>query len=202
MWLSGWSGHLLWSEISRVVLGFAKRWGPDSDLSISLHCSNRSCSLGGGSHSWLPRLNVIKPWNAKSKYFFFFFCAGVDTSTGNREPVFCPGSSAGRPTPRKAHFVWTCTGGGPLGWCAGGLWRGEARLGAGGNKHGEAQQNEGEHASPATPQGHCFLSHSRADVTASQCCNKLNSISFFLLFFLAKRDSICDQILKICLLEL
>lgn len=61
---TGWFGHLLWPEIPRLIAGSAKAWRRDSDIPISLHCSDRSSSLGGWMSQdmttdcflWLPRL--------------------------------------------------------------------------------------------------------------------------------------------------
>lgn len=101
---------------------------------------------------------------------------GVTTRTGNRDPVLRPGGGPGRPAPREALLVWPRPGGGPLGRGDGRLWGGETRHGAGGDRPGEGQQHQEEHAGPTAPQRHWFLSQSGEDLTTKQ------NVVVFLLF--------------------
>lgn len=61
---TGRFGHLLRSAIPWAVAGSAKERGRDSDIPVSLHCTNRGCSLGGGmSHDKKGCLFDFKAWN-------------------------------------------------------------------------------------------------------------------------------------------
>lgn len=96
------------------------------------------------------------------------FYLGVTACTGDRDSVFRPGGGAGRPAPWEALVVRPRPRRGPLGWGAGRLWRGEARHGAGGDRPGEGQQHQEEHAGPTAPQKHWFLSKSGEELTTRE----------------------------------
>lgn len=125
------------------------------------------------THAYNERITIMyKPMQTQTSMYLF---PGFTPCTGNRDPVFCPGGGAGRPAPRKAIIVWPRPGGGPVGWGAGRLRRGEARHGAGGNRPGEGQQHQEEHAGPTAPQRHWFLSQSGEDLTTREVKNS-NSV--------------------------
>lgn len=98
--------------------------------------------------------------------------AGASSGESHRDTVLRPSSSAGWPAPREALFLRPRPRSGPLGGGAEWLWRGEPRLGACGDQHGENQQHQEEHASPGAPQRRCFLPQPGLNLSPSVCVDE------------------------------
>lgn len=130
---------------------------------------NISQTLGEIKPCYIEQFSSVKPKQQQKCYYLFviivFLITGATPCPGHWDPVLCLGGSTGGSAPWEALVLWSCSGGGPLGGSARGLWRGERGHGPVGDRPGQTQGHQDEHARPAASQRHRLLLQSGAHLS-------------------------------------